>query len=139
MLTTETVDLSAANAPVVSYKVWFQIGGTTPNDTLDISASNNGGASWVPIESISGTNNWESRSIDVKALFGTPNQFKMRFSVADNPNNSVTEAALDAFRIDDADCAVGTFANYGAGCSNCLLYTSPSPRDATLSRMPSSA
>ena len=26
-----------------------------------------------------------------------------------------------------------------AGCSFCLLYTSPSPRDATLSRMPSSA
>ena len=26
-----------------------------------------------------------------------------------------------------------------AGCSDCLLYTSPSPRDATLSRMPSSA
>ena len=25
------------------------------------------------------------------------------------------------------------------GASNCLLYTSPSPRDATLSRMPSSA
>ena len=24
-------------------------------------------------------------------------------------------------------------------CHNCLLYTSPSPRDATLSRMPSSA
>ena len=27
----------------------------------------------------------------------------------------------------------------GGGVSNCLLYTSPSPRDATLSRMPSSA
>ena len=26
-----------------------------------------------------------------------------------------------------------------AGPTNCLLYTSPSPRDATLSRMPSSA
>ena len=25
------------------------------------------------------------------------------------------------------------------GCDYCLLYTSPSPRDATLSRMPSSA
>ena len=25
------------------------------------------------------------------------------------------------------------------GCMICLLYTSPSPRDATLSRMPSSA
>ena len=27
----------------------------------------------------------------------------------------------------------------GGGFSGCLLYTSPSPRDATLSRMPSSA
>ena len=27
----------------------------------------------------------------------------------------------------------------GAQCYGCLLYTSPSPRDATLSRMPSSA
>ena len=28
---------------------------------------------------------------------------------------------------------------WSAQCNNCLLYTSPSPRDATLSRMPSSA
>ena len=28
---------------------------------------------------------------------------------------------------------------YEANCARCLLYTSPSPRDATLSRMPSSA
>ena len=30
-------------------------------------------------------------------------------------------------------------ATHGAEYYNCLLYTSPSPRDATLSRMPSSA
>ena len=28
---------------------------------------------------------------------------------------------------------------WGDPCNGCLLYTSPSPRDATLSRMPSSA
>ena len=33
---------------------------------------------------------------------------------------------------------ITTTENYAA-CSGCLLYTSPSPRDATLSRMPSSA
>ena len=33
-------------------------------------------------------------------------------------------------------CHIGIFKN---GNSSCLLYTSPSPRDATLSRMPSSA
>ena len=32
-----------------------------------------------------------------------------------------------------------TGANKNAMISTCLLYTSPSPRDATLSRMPSSA
>ena len=31
------------------------------------------------------------------------------------------------------------YATTGAKAKNCLLYTSPSPRDATLSRMPSSA
>ena len=33
----------------------------------------------------------------------------------------------------------GALGTLGANFSNCLLYTSPSPRDATLSRMPSSA
>ena len=34
-----------------------------------------------------------------------------------------------------------TFSSFGpsVGTTHCLLYTSPSPRDATLSRMPSSA
>ena len=32
-----------------------------------------------------------------------------------------------------------SYATYGALTITCLLYTSPSPRDATLSRMPSSA
>ena len=31
------------------------------------------------------------------------------------------------------------FYNYGCQCEDCLLYTSPSPRDGLLSRMPSSA
>ncbi|MGC6488515.1 MAG: trypsin-like serine peptidase [Planctomycetota bacterium] len=118
VLTTETFDLTNANSPVVSYLVWFEIGGTNPNDTLDISASNDGGATWTAVESISGTSGWEPRTIDVATLFGTPGQFAMRFSVADNPNNSVTEAALDAFKIVDVDCAVATFATYGTGCAS---------------------
>ena len=35
--------------------------------------------------------------------------------------------------------SVINFANSGGMVMGCLLYTSPSPRDATLSRMPSSA
>ena len=41
---------------------------------------------------------------------------------------------LQAAALDEAECAAMS-AHYG----NCLLYTSPSPRDRTRSRMPSSA
>ena len=37
------------------------------------------------------------------------------------------------------DCSGMTWAESAEGWKTCLLYTSPSPRDATLSRMPSSA
>ena len=36
-------------------------------------------------------------------------------------------------------CAEGEFPKHEINSVACLLYTSPSPRDATLSRMPSSA
>ena len=40
--------------------------------------------------------------------------------------------------LEDLDEGSGDNEGYG-GYGDCLLYTSPSPRDATLSRMPSSA
>ena len=39
---------------------------------------------------------------------------------------------------DDAEATAAMINGLGVAC-DCLLYTSPSPRDATLSRMPSSA
>ena len=52
--------------------------------------------------------------------------------------------ALDGFEADsNIGCIVLTGSKKafaaGADIKDCLLYTSPSPRDATLSRMPSSA
>ena len=40
---------------------------------------------------------------------------------------------------DGSTLTVGRTARSTTDCSNCLLYTSPSPRDGLLSRMPSSA
>ena len=39
----------------------------------------------------------------------------------------------------DVDMGNVSVPHFGVHLSSCLLYTSPSPRDATLSRMPSSA
>ena len=52
------------------------------------------------------------------------------------------EAAKKAGPVGDplVDNEDGTITDPNSGLTwNCLLYTSPSPRDATLSRMPSSA
>ena len=54
-------------------------------------------------------------------------------------------AKLEAFtsvnyRVEEDDFQISGFAPFARGkSSNCLLYTSPSPRDGLLSRMPSSA
>ena len=41
--------------------------------------------------------------------------------------------------MDQMDAAIEMFSDAATEISNCLLYTSPSPRDGLLSRMPSSA
>ena len=55
------------------------------------------------------------------------------------PTSEVTYLAL----VDEAQCDSQSVdqgpQNQSASAGACLLYTSPSPRDATLSRMPSSA
>ena len=50
-----------------------------------------------------------------------------------SPFNAAVDGSVMYLRTDTHICA------YTASNSTCLLYTSPSPRDATLSRMPSSA
>ena len=51
-------------------------------------------------------------------------------------NRSCTDLTFNVFSPDDSE-TITLFAD--GPCRSCLLYTSPSPRDATLSRMPSSA
>ena len=55
--------------------------------------------------------------------------------------NDVGVIVLDDFSVDPTRRVRGTtiYDKYHAKSNCCLLYTSPSPRDATLSRMPSSA
>ena len=52
----------------------------------------------------------------------------------DDLSNLLTNAAGAIKGVGDEMRAMGR-----SQADNCLLYTSPSPRDATLSRMPSSA
>ena len=75
--------------------------------------------SWVPEDII--TN---------EELVASYNSYAERF-------NSDNAAAIAAGEMDEVPLSSAEFIVNASGI--CLLYTSPSPRDATLSRMPSSA
>ncbi|MCB9884245.1 MAG: hypothetical protein H6838_02070 [Planctomycetes bacterium] len=114
-LRTETIDLTSNNDPVVRYALWFT--NDDNDDFLVVEASQNGGASWVQIENLGPFVGWQMHGFRVLDHFATLGQLTVRFSVADNPNNSVTEAALDAFSVVDPICPQPTWSPYGLGCA----------------------
>jgi hypothetical protein len=115
-LITETVDLTASFDPMVSYAVWFE--NDDNDDRLTVDVSNNGGGTWTNVEDLGPLTGWTLLTLRVRDVFASPAQFRMRFSTADQPNNSVTEAALDAFRIDDVVCNTASWCTYGNGCQS---------------------
>ena len=55
---------------------------------------------------------------------------------ADEP---IVELETDKVNLEVPSPITGTLTNINSNDGSCLLYTSPSPRDRSLSRMPSSA
>jgi choice-of-anchor B domain-containing protein len=98
-LISPILNLAAAPEARISVARWLlSIQGTTDSLVTEVSAD--GGTSWVQVDSINpvsgGWNTLEFRVAD----FITPTAtVRVRFSVADSPNNSVTEAGIDAFKV----------------------------------------
>lgn len=114
-LLSPVFDLAGASAATLSYSRWYFCsdalsGGTTAEiDPFVIEVSDNGGASWVKVEDIrlSPTPNaWVPVNINLANYFGTfTSQMRVRFSISDSPDNSITEAGVDEFRVTASYCA----------------------------------
>lgn len=98
-LISPTFDLSGGDA-IIDYRRWFYSANGTI-DTYTISISNNNGASWVTVETLTGAtnNNWGKKSFRVSQFVAPTSQVKVRFRATDNPNDSVTEAGVDNFNV----------------------------------------
>ena len=99
-LTTATFDLTAIGDEArVRLATWFT-NDDGDEDRLDIEMSDDNGLTWTLVESIAGgPASWTVKTYRVADFVGVNDRFKMRFSATDSPNNSVTEAAIDAFQI----------------------------------------
>ncbi len=90
-----TIDLSASDSAEVGFYRWFY--NDDGDDLFSVEVSNDNGSSWVMVEQVSHAPAWMPGSFRVTDYTTPTAQMKVRFSAADNPNNSVTEAGLDAF------------------------------------------
>jgi hypothetical protein len=106
ILTSPVYDLSGWSNPYVRYAGWVYCDDTLPpaQDFMAVELSADGGASWVLAEHYSAAGGWVEHDIRVRNFVNPTAQFRIRFSIADQPNNSVTEAAVDAIWIQNRSC-----------------------------------
>lgn len=102
-LTSPVYDLSAQPHARISYHRWFYT--STGEDALTAEISNNDGATWTLVETVAGgSGGWLRHEFRVADFVAPSAQVRMRFSTADQPNNSVVEAGVDDLTISAPTC-----------------------------------
>jgi hypothetical protein len=96
---------------MISYARWFT--NDTGEDRLVVELSNNFGSTWFPAESVPGAPGWHQRFVRVADFVPPTSITRIRFSVADEPNNSRAEAAIDAVRVFNALCPAASACRKG--------------------------
>jgi len=111
-LTSPMLDLDGSEDPVLSYWRWYHNNAVLhqPDDAFQVDISNDGGASWVNVET-SGPEGvltdglWYHREFRI-ADFVTPTaQVKIRVVVSDDGESSLVECALDEVCVFEAGCS----------------------------------
>jgi len=107
-LVSPSFDLAGAPRTRIDYAYWIFTEDST--DPLEVDVSNDGGQTWVRVASHAGTGGgWFTASFAVEDFVPPTSDTRVRFSVADNPNDSITEAGIDAVRARTIDCEPSGF------------------------------
>jgi len=109
-LLSPSYNLAANPNAQVSYAWWLGVDDNDATDTYTVEVSANGGTNWTLVRTYTNTSgpdtgSWEVDSFRISDYVTPSASTRFRFSVLDNPNDSVTEAGLDALRIFDVECA----------------------------------
>ncbi len=89
---------ATGGAVLIRYAAWLY--NDDGDDSLTVAVSNNGGSTWVNARSYLGLRGgWFEDTFELGAFVAPTANVRLRFSVADNPNNSITEAAVDSISV----------------------------------------
>jgi len=106
-LVSPVIDLQGTDA-TISYSRWFFCDneGAAGADGMVVEVSNNAGASWTVVATVTGTDGeWRSASFLVGDYVTPTASVRVRFSVSDSPNDSVTEGGIDNFQVEQLVCS----------------------------------
>ncbi|MFI4916083.1 MAG: S8 family serine peptidase [Phycisphaerales bacterium JB060] len=114
VLTSPVFALAGAPDDVaLRYARWFwnddQRAGLSDNDRLLVEITD--GSGWVTLESVdhaAGGEDWTEMEITVSDHVSLTNAVQLRFTVSDSPNDSATEALVDAVSVTGFRCDDGT-------------------------------
>jgi len=118
-LVSPAFDLAGAASGKVTYSRWVYSANGQP-DPLIVEVSSDG-ASWVQVERITTTAGWESGSFVLPASVPPTSTVRVRFSIADAPFDSLTEAAIDDVTVHALGCPVVCTANCDGSTSSPVL------------------
>jgi len=105
-LISPRIDLAGGDAMIL-WDQWFYCDdeGTSEADLLTADVSNDDGSTWVNGIQVSGTSRrWMTAGFRVGRFVSPTDRVRVRFTTSDQPNNSVTEAGIDRFRVREIDC-----------------------------------
>lgn len=95
-LTSPSLNLAEFSNAELAYWRWFAndppAGG---NDRFVAEASPDGGANWVLLESAANRNSWQEVVIPLEQFIPLTSAVQIRFTVADDPNDDITEGLVD--------------------------------------------
>ena len=120
-LISPNYDVSTMTDPYVSFARWFY-NQPADEDRLSIFVSGDNGATWTLVKAVPHAGKqWIVDGFHVRDFVPGANTARVRFNVADNPDDSDTEAAIDAFEISELICDSGCAADFnGDGDVNTL-------------------
>jgi hypothetical protein len=111
-LISPDIDISALTDPIVSFARWHQSNGGDPF-TVDFSTNN--GASWTNADTFTANSSgWDTVEIRVADHVASGGTLRVRFGSSDNPNGSITESGVDAFKVIDVVCSTTCAADLAA-------------------------
>ena len=118
ILTSPVMNAAGAGDLVLKYARWFTCDDTLPPamDYMNVEVSNNAGGTWVRMLHLPPFDGWFYDTLHLADYVPLTALMQIRFSVMDHPNNSTSEAGVDAVLVNYIECDTGTFS---AGDLNC--------------------